>query len=553
MKPRLLPILKTEREAVFVKKKAVLLLGALFLLLGAACVSLGRVSQGEEYVAAAGAQSLYRLDIAQARGTIYDCNLQPLVGGETQYVAAVAPTIQSIGALEKATDGAYRDRLALALENGKPLQLVLESPVDDPRIDVFQVPQRYTENQLAPHIIGYLDSLGGGAAGIELAMDDVLRQYEGEISVTYQVDALGRAIAGGERQVVDTLEDSQGGVALTLDSEIQALAQEAAQGLGKGTVVVTQAPDCQIRAVASVPDFSPLDLGSATESQDAPLVNRGFSAYAPGSVFKLVTAAALLEADLGDTTFHCQGYVDVGGLRFHCVNATAHGELDLTGALEQSCNCYFINAARALGGQEILTMAYNLGFGTAQEFGRGLWTSSGDLPSLSGLENVRALANFSFGQGDLTVTPLQLCAMMNAICSGGVYASPKLIEGVVNTQGELSPASSQEDVSRKAMSASTFQILKAALVSAAQEGTGQVASPSNGTAGIKTGTAQTGVFQGEEELLHFWYSGFVQGKDGVCYCITVLKESAVSGQEDAALVFQEVAQGILALGDEKGN
>ena len=482
MKPRLLPILKTEREAVFVKKKAVLLLGALFLLLGAACVSLGRVSQGEEYVAAAGAQSLYRLDIAQARGTIYDCNLQPLVGGETQYVAAVAPTIQSIGALEKATDGAYRDRLALALENGKPFQLVLESPVDDPRIDVFQVPQRYTENQLAPHIIGYLDSLGGGAAGIELAMDDVLRQYEGEISVTYQVDALGRAIAGGERQVVDTLEDSQGGVALTLDSEIQALAQEAAQGLGKGTVVVTQ---------------------------DAPLVNRGFSAYAPGSVFKLVTAAALLEADLGDTTFHCQGYVDVGGLRFHCVNATAHGELDLTGALEQSCNCYFINAARALGGQEILTMAYNLGFGTAQEFGRG------------GLENVRALANFSFGQGDLTVTPLQLCAMMNAICSGGVYASPKLIEGVVNTQGELSPASSQEDVSRKAMSASTSQILKAALVSAAQEGTGQVAAPSNGTAGIKTGTAQTGGFQGEKEL--------------------------------AAQVFQEVAQGILALGDEKGN
>ena len=245
------------------KKKAVLLLGALFLLLGEACVSLGRVSQGEEYVAAAGAQSLYRLDIAQARGTIYDCNLQPLVGGETQYVAAVAPTIQSIGALEKATDGEYRDRLALALENGRPFQLVLESPVDDPRIDVFQVPQRYTENQLAPHIIGYLDSLGGGAAGIELAMGDVLRQYEGEISVTYQVDALGRAIAGGERQVVDTLEDSQGGVALTLDSEIQALAQEAAQGLGKGAVVVTQAPDCQIRAVASVPGFSPLDLGSA--------------------------------------------------------------------------------------------------------------------------------------------------------------------------------------------------------------------------------------------------------------------------------------------------
>mgnify|MGYP002234025505 CR=1 FL=1 len=74
-----------------------------------------------------------------------------------------------------------------------------------------------------------MDSTGGGAAGIELAMDDVLRQYEGEISVTYRVDAVGRAIAGEERQVVDTMEEAVGGVALTLDEEIQRLVQREAQ------------------------------------------------------------------------------------------------------------------------------------------------------------------------------------------------------------------------------------------------------------------------------------------------------------------------------------
>ena len=277
------------------KKKARMVLVFLGLLLVLACVSLTRASQGEEYVAAAGAQSLYRLDIAQSRGTIYDCNLYPLTGSGSQYVAAVAPTIQAIGALEKATDGEYRDQLALALENGKPFQLALDEPVVDDQIDLFQVPQRYEEDQLAPHIVGYLDSLGGGAAGVELAMNDALRRYEGEASVTYRVDALGRTIAGEERQVTNTLSRSQGGVALTLDSAVQALAEEAAAGLGKGAVVVTEVPDCQIRAVASVPDFSPLDLGEASESEDSPLVNRAFSAYAPGSVFKLVTAAALLE------------------------------------------------------------------------------------------------------------------------------------------------------------------------------------------------------------------------------------------------------------------
>ena len=76
--------------------------------------------------------------------------------------------------------------------------------------------------------------------------------------------------------------------------------------------------------------FSPVDLGSV-EEEGSPLVNRGFSAYAPGSVFKLVTAAALLEEGMGDTAFACVGSLNAGGMQFHCINNTAHGELDLAG------------------------------------------------------------------------------------------------------------------------------------------------------------------------------------------------------------------------------
>lgn len=85
------------------KKKAVILLVGLFALLGAACLSMARVDARGGVRGRRPAQSLYKLDIAQSRGTIYDCGLQPLVGGEIEYVAAVAPTIQAIGALEKAT------------------------------------------------------------------------------------------------------------------------------------------------------------------------------------------------------------------------------------------------------------------------------------------------------------------------------------------------------------------------------------------------------------------------------------------------------------------
>lgn len=150
-------------------------------------------------------------------------------------------------------------------------------------------------------------------------------------------------------------------------------------------------------------------------------------------------AAALLEEGLGELTFTCVGSLNAGGLQFHCVDSTAHGELDLEGALAHSCNCYFINAARVLGGQEILSMAYNLGFGSAQEFGRDLWTAAGELPTLQSLGNARALANFSFGQGELTATPLQVCAMLNAVASGGQYTAPSCWRALSARPGSCGP------------------------------------------------------------------------------------------------------------------
>lgn len=528
--------------------KAYGIFGALVILLGAAASSIWNVSSGAEYVAAAGSQSLYRLEVARARGTIYDRDLEPLVGGTRELVAAVAPTLRSIGVLETATNGSIRSRLALALEDGKPFALSLPTLVEDPCIDVFSVPKRYQEDQLAPHLIGYLDSQGRGAAGIELAMDDLLASFTGEVSVTYQVDALGRTIAGAERSVVDTLSQAEGGVALTLDAGLQAVVQEAAQALGKGAVVVTRAPDCQILALASVPDFSPGAVGEAAQDPDSPLVNRAFSAYAPGSVFKLAVAAALLESGKPPAGFVCTGSVNVDGLTFHCAGGAAHGEVDLEEAIAQSCNCYFINAARSLGGQAILSMAYNLGLGAEQEFGRGLFTAAGELPTATGLRNPRALANFAFGQGDLTATPLQLCAMVNAIASGGTYATPKLILGEVDGENRLSPLSPATDKTVQAMSPATAKKLQRAMEAAAAEGTGKAGAPAGGVCGIKTGTAQTGVWADGEELLHFWYCGYVEDGGGPRYAIAVLCESTSDDQGAAAEVFRQVAQALVQAG-----
>lgn len=555
------PVVGELMKRKTVKIKAYALLLGLFCLMGAAGRSLANISGDAEYVAAAGQQSVYRLDVAKSRGTIYDCNLTPLTGQTTRLVAAVAPTIEAVGALESVTKGRYRQRLATALEDGKPFVMELDRYLEHDCVDLFSVPRRYQEDQLAPHVVGYLDSTGSGAAGVELAMNDALENHGGEITVYYQVDGLGRAIAGASRMVVDTLEPAGGGVAVTIDAEIQRLAEENAGELGRGAVVVTEVPNCEIRALVSLPDFDPGDIGTAAQGQDSPLINRAFCAYPPGSVFKLATAAAQLEsqqktqepANSGTTPaespvgplFTCNGALNAGGMLFHCFDGTAHGVVDLKAALEKSCNGYFISAARALGGQTVLAMAYNLGLGQRQEFGRGLFSSPGILPEASDLENARALANFSFGQGDLAVTPVQLCGMMNAIAAGGQYSSPKLIAGQVNAQQELSPYQPVTDQTVQAMSPATAKTLRDYLISAAKRGTGSAGAPGNCASGIKTGTSQTGAYEGDKELSHFIYCGFICDKTGAPrYCVTVLRESVAEDKGATARVFRKITEGL---------
>lgn len=523
--------------------------GVLLLLFAASVVSIANAGLGAGYVAAAQRQSRYQLQVANARGMIYDYNLTPLLGEKRQLVAAVSPTPEAIGALETATGGTMRDRLKSALEDGKPFLLSLQEPLTAEGIDVFSVPQRYSDDQLAPHVIGYTDSLGAGVSGVELAMNDVLQSYGGEITVAYQVDALGHVLPGGDHEVTDTLTGLQGGVMLTLEQNLQQAVETAAARLNKGAVVVTEAPNCEVRAMASVPTFSQQNLAEAAEADNGALVNRALCAYAPGSVFKLVDAACALENGLGQMLTHCGGAVTVDGLDFHCIDSTAHGTMNLRGALMNSCNCYFINCARSLGGQTLLGMAYNLGLGAGQEFGRGMFAESGLLPDATALENARALANFSFGQGDTTVTPLQLCGMMNTIVSDGVYHSPRLIAGVVSHDKTVTEHHAVTEKTEQVLQPQTAKTLQSFLENTVTDGTAARGKPQYATAGAKTGTAQTGVYKDGEELLHFWYCGYVKPADGSCYCITVLAESATEDPGTAA-VFAEIADYLAAAAEQ---
>lgn len=154
-------------------------------------------------------------------------------------------------------------------------------------------------------------------------------------------------------------------------------------------------------------------------------------------MFKPVLAAAALEAGEGDFIRECPGYDALNGQVYRCAGSVPHGLVGLGGALEKSCNGYFIELGRELGPERVRKMAAALGFGKGQDIADGLRSASGVLPEAETLENEGQFANFCFGQGELLATPLQVAGMMNTIAAGGVYHTPLFVECTVDeTTGE---------------------------------------------------------------------------------------------------------------------
>ena len=519
----------------------VVMLGLLICIL-----SVYTISGGELLAETAQQQSVYRLTVNETRGTIYDCNLLPLTGEEKRWVAAVAPGVQTASDLSRALGSDGVASLSSLLQDGRPFALSLPSNVSGDGILTFQVSERYAgQEQLAAHAIGYLDGSGHGVAGVEKAYDDFLAEQKGEISVTYQVDALHRALAGETPSVSDTSALGKAGLVLTIDKRIQRIAEEAArEHLTKGAVLVVEVPNCEIRAMVSLPSFDPDNVAQLLEDEDSPLLNRCLAPYSVGSVFKLVSAAAALEAGLPpDTAYECTGGITVSGDVFHCYDEEAHGEEDMRLAIANSCNTYFVNLMQQVDPSLFLGMAERFGFGSGTQFAPGYLSSAGVLPTESSLRIPKALANFSFGQGELTATPLQIAAMVNAIASGGEYTAPSLVEGTVDAGlNTTSTAGRQEPV--RILSAYHAALLQNFMLASVQEGTSEKYSPAHGEAGAKTATAQTGRYDenGVEEV-HSWFAGFYPYDDPQ-YVIVVFSETGTGGGPTCGPVFQQIADGI---------
>ncbi|MBQ2751791.1 MAG: penicillin-binding protein 2 [Oscillospiraceae bacterium] len=519
---------------------------AVFILLfGMLTARLSLLSTAVVLVDAAQQQSAAVIQAAKTRGVIYDRYMRPITGTESKNIAAVLPNEQSADALMRATPPEKRMELQQKLSKLQPfLWEVPTAELYAKGLEVFKVPQRYSADQPALHLIGQLDpATEKGASGLEKAYDQLLASCGGTLQLRYATDALQRGMGAAAPEIIDSGYLTKSGIVLTLDLDIQQIVEQAAKKLDKGAVVVMDPNNGDILACASVPTFDPNNPSSALSNPDKPFFNRSFAAYSVGSTFKLLTAAAAIEMGYTpDRSYECKGYIEVKDQIFKCHNIAGHGKIDMQEAMNKSCNPYFISLALEIGGPSLLYKAQQLGFSAAFEAAPGMKTAAGSLPDARELIAPAAVANFGFGQGRLTATPIQIASLISAFANGGGAVTPRLVAGST-ADGEGIKSQTVVYSPKTLFTKSAADAVAELMISVVEQGSGKNALPEFGGAGGKTASAQTGQFIDGKETVHAWFSGFypaIQPR----YSIVVLAEGGDSGSDAACPIFAEIANGI---------
>lgn len=298
-------------------------------------------------------------------------------------------------------------------------------------------PVRYYPNgTLASNILGFVNYDDEGAAGLEYGQNDQLRGTDGK--QTYQSSSYG-TIPLGDSTLVEPVNGAT--YSLTIDSELQwmaetTLANAVSSSQAKSGTVIIQAVDTgEILAMANAPTF---DSNNPAAADADDLGNRAVSdAYEPGSVQKVLTMAALLDAGLitPDTPVEVPGEILSGDAPIK--DAWDHGTLNLTarGVLAESSNIGTVELARQMDKADLSN--YLASFGLGQSTGIELpGETGGDMGILPGTDMADYTRDqISFGQG-LSVTALQEASAISSVVNGGVYHQPTVIASATTASGE---------------------------------------------------------------------------------------------------------------------
>lgn len=526
------------------RKRAVWLYGLVSLCLLLLTVRIIDIT-AEEYSAAGSENRKKTIEIGSTRGKIYDRNLEPLVDCEEKLIAAFTPSVKSKQILSRLLG---EERANEIIESKRPYVTEVKEKVNDENIKTFFVPIRYPSSAVACHLVGYVNERSGnGASGIERGYNDFLKESSGTLSVSFSVDATGSVLQGLQKTINDENYNSNAGVVLTIDRRIQKIAENALEksSIKSGCAIVMHVQNGEILALASVPKYDRNNIGNELEKKNSPLSNKALPAYSVGSVFKSVVAAYALECGIGEETeFYCPGSITVGDTVFSCYHSKAHKNQTMAQALQNSCNIYFIKLIEKLDTDGLLMFCRSIGLSHETKIAEGVTGEKGCLPSEDSLRFPGERANFSFGQGKLLISPLQMLGVYHALATG-YYVKPTAIFGFSNEEKLVKKEKVQNK--KRVLSESTVKTVRKLLSSVVEKGNAEKAKSALISLAGKTGTAQSGIFDGKREICRTWFSGFFPAVNPH-YIVVVLNEDGEGGSVDCAPVFKEICENIVRLG-----
>lgn len=564
--------------------------------------------QGPQYKKIAEDNRIRQVTSIAPRGIIYDRNRAPIVSNRPAFAISIIPSEYSnsnetniiLANILGITPEEISQLIKGAEDSNSYTPIRLKRDVDDatiakikerkdylPGVLVEAIPIRhYIYKDLAAQLLGYIGVISEeeylkrkskgyhpsdliGKDGVEKIWEDELRGQEGGLQV--EVNAMGEEV-----QVVGEKPAIPGNsLVLTLDANLQKAAQEAlenqiniAKSIGEpakgGAVVVLNAKTGGVLALVSSPGFDPNLFAGGISSKDwnklindahNPLTNKAIqSAYPPGSVFKIVTAAAAL--DLGVTTaseiFEDKGVYVLNGWSFYGWNTKGLGKLDIAGALAWSSDPAFYELGRRIGADRLA--GYALTFGLGQTTGIRLL---GEDPGLVPTEEWK-LKTYgegwypgetliaAIGQGYYLATPIQQAMLLMAVANGGVLYRPYLVEQVVSADGSQVLTQIQPEVFRTVyLSPETWETIRKGLKAVTTEGTGATVFKglSVAVAG-KSGSAETG-----RETVHSWFACYAPAEQPEIV-VAVFVEEGGEGSVSAAPVVRKILEAYFGLKSE---
>ncbi len=403
----------------------------------------------------------------------------------------------------------------------KDVAFIEEHKMDLPGVFFKVEPLRnYKEGNLAAHVLGYIGEISKsqlaaaknsgyqqgddiGKFGLEKIYENNLRGKKGSKEI--EVDATGREV-----KILHQVFPVQGqNLVLTIDVEIQKKVEKLLEGKA-GAVAVLDPNSGAILAIASSPSFDPnLFAGKFSKatwnalSYDKlhPLQNRAIQGqYAPGSVYKIITAAAGLGEGIIDDKFTtiCNGNFKLGRRKYGCWKRMGHGKVNLHKALVQSCDVFFYKLGHRVGIDTLARYAY--GFGLGQKAGFELpEEKKGLVPSTTWkIENRNEpwypgeTISASIGQSFNLVTPLQMANLISAVANGGILWKPFILNKIITNDGTVIKKTSPQTLKKLPISEDNLNIIRKALLGVVVEerGTGSRARIPGIEVSGKTGTSQ---------------------------------------------------------------